>query len=51
MKAYMNPNGKGQWSQVWGDKVKTKIKKIFKKSERQFAKKEINQIEKDWQVS
>lgn len=47
MKSYMNPTGKGRWASFWGDKVNSKIKKIFKKSERQFAKKEIRNIEKD----
>ena len=41
MKAYMNPLGKGRWAAVWGDKVKAKIKGVFKKSERQSGKKEI----------
>lgn len=41
MKAYNNPNGKSRWSNFWNDKVGTKFKKIFKKSERQFSKKEI----------
>lgn len=41
MKAYMNPMGKGRWAAVWGDKVKNKIKGVFKKSERQSGKKEI----------
>lgn len=35
MKAYMNHNGKGRWSSFWGDKVKPKFKKVFKKSGRQ----------------
>jgi len=41
MKPYMNLSGKGLWSYFWGDKVKKKFKKIFKKSERQKAKKDI----------
>lgn len=41
MKAYNNPNGKSRWSNFWNDKVSTKLKKIFKKSERQSSKKEI----------
>ena len=47
MRAYLNPNGKGQWSQVWGDKVKTKIRRIFKKSERQSSAKEIKNTRLD----
>jgi len=41
MKPYMNLSGKGKWANFWGDKVLKKFKKIFKKSERQKAKKEI----------
>lgn len=36
MKPYTNPNGKAKWSLFWGDKVKKKIKKLFKKSGRKF---------------
>lgn len=36
MKPYMNPKGKGLWAYTWGDKVKRKIKRIFKKSARQI---------------
>lgn len=35
----MNINGKAHWNYFWGDKVKKKIKKIFKKSIRQQLKK------------
>ncbi len=38
MKPYVNLNGKAKWSLFWGDKVKKKIKKLFKKSARQKAK-------------
>jgi hypothetical protein len=41
MKPYMDLKGKGLWAYFWGDKVKKKFKKIFKKSERQKQKKEI----------
>jgi hypothetical protein len=41
MKAYMNPKGKGHWAKFWGDKVKAKFKRVFSKSSRQEAKKEI----------
>jgi hypothetical protein len=41
MKPYVNSNGKAKWSLFWGDKVKKKFKKIFKKSARQKLKKEI----------
>jgi hypothetical protein len=41
MKAYSNPTGKSHWSSFWGDKVPSKIKRIFKKSARQANKKEI----------
>lgn len=47
MKPYINPKSKARWSNFWGDKVKKKFKKIFKKSARQKNKKEINQMEKD----
>ena len=47
MKAYMNPMGKGKWAAVWGDKVKTKIRRIFKKSERQLIAKEIKNTQLD----
>lgn len=43
MKPYMNLNGKGLWSYFWGDKVKSKFKRTFKKSERQSSKKELNE--------
>jgi hypothetical protein len=39
MKPYMNLKGKGLWKYFWGDKVKKKFKKIFKKSARQQNKK------------
>jgi hypothetical protein len=35
----MNLNGKGLWAFFWEDKVKSKFKKIFKKSQRQKNKK------------
>lgn len=35
MKPYVDVNGKAKWSLFWGDKVKKKIKKLFKKSARQ----------------
>lgn len=41
MKPYVNLKGKARWSLFWGDKVKRKIKNVFKKSERQKALKEI----------
>lgn len=44
MKPYMDMNGKGRWAEVWGDKVKAKIKRIFKKSARKANKKEIDRI-------
>ena len=34
MKPYTNLNGKAHWSLFWGDKVKKKIKRLFKKSAR-----------------
>lgn len=44
MKPYANINGKAKWNYFWGDKVKKKIKKIFKKSARQKLKQiELNQ--------
>ena len=43
MKAYHNPKGKAFWSQFWGDHVPKKIRKIFKKSARQLAKKQIRE--------
>lgn len=39
MKPYMKNDGKGKWVYFWGDKVKSKFKKIFKKSQRQENKK------------
>ena len=39
MKPYHNPKGKALWSQFWGDHVSKKIRKVFKKSARQQAKK------------
>jgi hypothetical protein len=39
MKPYMNLKGKGLWNYFWRDKVKRKIKRIFKKSQRQQNKK------------
>jgi len=41
MKVYMDYSGKGRWSSFWGDKVKPKFKRIFKKSARQSAKRQI----------
>lgn len=38
MKTYTKQNGKANFSIVFGDKVKTKIKKVFKKSARQESK-------------
>ena len=38
MKPYADLNGKAKWSLFWGDKVKKKIKKIFKKSARKKVK-------------
>ena len=34
MKPYCNLNGKARWSLFWGDKVRKKTKKLFKKSAR-----------------
>ncbi len=39
MKPYMKLSGKDFWSYFWGDKVKSKFKKVFKKSQRQQNKK------------
>jgi len=39
MKPYMDINGKGKWWYFWGDRVSKKLKKIFKKSQRQKNKK------------
>jgi len=44
MKPYINYTGKGKWSQFWDDKVKKKFKRIFAKSARQQAKKDIQQL-------
>lgn len=41
MKPYTNINGKAKWSLFWGDKLKKKLKKLFKKSARQQSKKEL----------
>ena len=38
MKPYADLNGKARWSLFWGDKVKKKIKKVFKKSARKKIK-------------
>jgi hypothetical protein len=38
MKPYVDLNGKAKWSLFWGDKVKKKIKKFFKKSARKKIK-------------
>ena len=38
MKPYVDLNGKAKWSLFWGDKVKKKIKKVFKKSARKKVK-------------
>ncbi|HET6226037.1 MAG TPA: hypothetical protein VFF27_07140 [Bacteroidia bacterium] len=45
MKPYINLEGKGKWSYFWGDKVKSKLKKIFKKSVRQESKQLTKNIE------
>jgi hypothetical protein len=42
MKPQMNNTGKGAWSLFWGDKVKKNIKRIFSKSDRQMARKNIS---------
>ncbi len=39
MRMYCNPSGKAKQSLYWGDKIKKKIRKIFKKSARQQNKK------------
>lgn len=39
MKPYQNLKGKGLWAWTWEDKVKPRIKRIFKKSQRQINKK------------
>ena len=39
MKPYMNLKGKGRWKYFWGDKTKSKFKRIFSKSIRQLSKK------------
>lgn len=44
MKPQMNPSGKGAWSQFWEDKVKTRLRRVFSKSDRQLAKKQA----RDW---
>lgn len=44
MKPYMNLNGKGKWSNFWGDKVKRNFKRIFKKSIRSLNKKYLKSI-------
>jgi hypothetical protein len=38
MKPYVYLNGKANWSLLWGDKLKKKIKKFFKKSARKKVK-------------
>jgi hypothetical protein len=38
MKPYTNLNGKAKWSLFWGDKVKKKIRNLFKKSGRKKVK-------------
>lgn len=43
MKPYTDLNGKAKWSLSWGDKVKKKFKKIFKKSARKEKVVEINE--------
>ena len=40
MRPYMNTEGKGKWSNFWGDKVKAKFKRLFGKSARQEGKKQ-----------
>ena len=44
MRPYMNLKNKGLWAYFWGDKVKRKFKRIFSKSARQEAKKEIKHM-------
>lgn len=39
MKPYMNLKGKGLWAFFWGDKVPKRLKRIFKKSQRNLNKK------------
>lgn len=39
MRPYVNIEGKAKWSLFWGDKLKKKVKKLFKKSARQELKK------------
>ena len=39
MKPYVNVKGKAMWSLFWGDKIKKKVKNLFKKSARQELKK------------
>lgn len=41
MKPYMNINGKGKWAYFWNDKVPSKFKRIFSKSERKNNKIEL----------
>lgn len=38
MKPYADLNGKARWSLFWSDKVKKRIKKVFKKSARKKVK-------------
>jgi hypothetical protein len=40
MKPYADLTGKAKGATYWGDKVKKKIKKVFKKSARRQGKKE-----------
>jgi hypothetical protein len=47
MKPYANPFGKVAWSIFWGDKVKKKIKNLFKKSARQASKKIVKNFDKE----
>lgn len=39
MKPYVNFEGKAKWSMFWGDKLKKKVRNLFKKSARQQLKK------------
>ena len=41
MKPQMNYTGKGHQASFWKDKVKKRFKRIFSKSDRQKAKKDI----------
>ena len=41
MKPYITESGKGNAANFWGDDVKPKFKRVFKKAVRQQGKKEI----------